>query len=188
MPLPSDLVAAVSEGRAVLFLGAGASAGAKDKAGHDIPLARALAAKLVDKFLGKDYAGIDFRAAYDLSCSQRDIATVQRYIFDELNGFEPAPFHLLIPQFAWAGLITTNYDLIVERSYARAPHQVQKLVPNVRDGDGATSRLDHRSVLFVKLHGCITQHNQIHPPLVASTEQLIAFREGRKGQFDTFLE
>lgn len=188
MTIPSGLVAAVSEGRAVLFLGAGASRGATAGNGENIPLASDLAAELVNKFLTKDYEGIDFRAAYDLSCSQRDIPTVQRYLFDRLSPFEPASFHLLIPQFVWAGLLTTNYDLIVERSYGRAPNPVQKLVPNLRDGDGATDRLDHRSVLYVKLHGCITQHNNIHPPLVASTEQLIAFKEGRKGQFDTFLE
>lgn len=188
MALPTDLVAAVSEGRAVLFLGAGASRGAKNGSGDEIPLASNLAAELVSKYLGSDYVGSDLRTAYDLSGSQRDVPTVQRYLFDRLNPFDPARFHFLIPQFVWAGLITTNYDLIVERSYGRAAASVQKLVVSLRDGDGATSRLDYRSVLFVKLHGCITLHNQVHPPLVASTEQLIAFKEGRQGQFDTFLE
>jgi tetratricopeptide (TPR) repeat protein len=89
---------------------------------------------------------------------------------------------------AWAGLLTTNYDLVIERAYALAKSPLQHLVPNVKDDDDATERLDHRSLLYVKLHGCITRHHEIHPPLIASTEQLIAFREGRQGQFDTFLE
>jgi tetratricopeptide (TPR) repeat protein len=188
MALPDDLIAAVAEGRAVLFLGSGASRGAKNSTGEEIPLAAGLASELVDEFLGDDYKRLDFRAAYDLSCSQRDTLTVQRFIFDRLNQFEPAEFHLLIPEFAWAGLLTTNYDMIVERSYKNARSRVQRLIPNVKDGDGSTARLDHRSVLYNKLHGCITQYHEVHPPLVASTDQLIAFRQGREGQFDTFLE
>jgi tetratricopeptide (TPR) repeat protein len=188
MALPKDLVSAVTEGRAVLFLGAGASRGAKDSGRKDIPLACDLAGELVEKFLGPEYRGSDFRTAYDLSCSQRDVPTVQRYLFDRLNPFEPAPFHLKVAELPWAGLMTTNYDLVVERSYKQSKSPIQRLIPNVKDGDGSTARLDHRSVLFVKLHGCITQHHEVHPPLVASTEQLIAFRDGRQGQFDNFLE
>jgi tetratricopeptide (TPR) repeat protein len=186
--LPAELVAAVAEGRAVLFLGAGASRGAKDANGNEIPLASQLAEKLIATFLGPPYAGLDFRTAYDLSCSQRDVRTVQRFLFDQLSPFHPAAFHERIPTIPWAGLLTTNYDLIIERAYSKARSPVQKLVPNVRDDDGSADLLDYRSVLYVKLHGCITRYHEVHPPLVASTEQLIAFRNGRNGQFDTFLE
>jgi hypothetical protein len=78
--------------------------------------------------------------------------------------------------------------LVVERACQRAPSPLQKLVPHVKDGDGATDQLGDRSVLNVKLHGCITRHQEVMPPLIASTEQLIAFRNGRNGQFGTFLE
>src|SRR5262249_3103505 len=127
-------------------------------------------------------------SAYDLACSVRDVRTVQKFLFDQLNAFRPAAFHLLLTSFPWAGILTTNYDLIIERAYGQAKSPLQRLVPNVKDEDGATQRLDHRSLLYVKLHGCITRHHEVHPPLIASTEQLIAFREGRQGQFDTFLE
>src|SRR5262245_60038882 len=119
MALPDDLIAAGVEGRAVLFLGAGASRGARNGKGEHIPLANDLAAELVDRFLGPEYKGSDFRTAYDLSCSQRDVPTVQRFLYDRLIPFEPADFHLLVPKFAWAGLLTTNYDLILERSYKK---------------------------------------------------------------------
>jgi hypothetical protein len=61
-------------------------------------------------------------------------------MLDILNPFQPADFHLLIPTFAWAGIATTNYDLVVERAYQRAPSPLQKVVPNVKDGDGATDQ------------------------------------------------
>jgi len=157
--LPPDLVAAISEGRAVLFMGAGASRGSKNDQGKDIPLARELADDLVNMFLGPAYRGYDFRSAYDLSCSQRDVPTIQRFLFDRLNPFQPAVFHALVPQLPWAGLLTTNYDLIIERAYSRARSPIHRLVPNVKDDDGAADLLDHRGILYVKLHGCITRHH-----------------------------
>ena len=172
--LPPVLLAAIAEGRAVLFLGAGASRGAKDDHGNDIPTADELAVSIVDNFLGPEYKDCDFRSAYDLAASSRDVLTLQNFLFDRLNSFRPADFHLLLALFPWAGILTTNYDLIVERAFSKAKSALQRLVPNVKDADGATDRLDLRSLLYVKLHGCITRHHELHPPLVASTEQLIA--------------
>ena len=82
--LPRDLIGAVAEGRAVLFLGAGASRGAKDAQGHDIPTAGDLATRIAEKFLGKEYKDYDFRSAYDLACSVRDVPTVQKFLRDTL--------------------------------------------------------------------------------------------------------
>jgi hypothetical protein len=112
--LPRELIVAVAEGRTVLFLGAGASRGARDDSGKEIPTANELAAEIVRSFLGKDYEGYDFRNAYDLACSERDVRTVQKFLFEHLKDFRPALFHLLIPTFPWAGILTTNYDLIIE--------------------------------------------------------------------------
>ena len=186
--VPSDLVAAISEGRGVLFLGAGAVRGARNDKAEEIPLTEDLAKELIDLYLGPEYAGFDFRTAYELSCTMRDVLAVQGYARDRLSAFHPADYHLLIPTFAWAGLATTNYDLVVERAYKRSPHRIQNLIPVTRDGDGSAQRLDRKGVFYVKLHGCITRADEVHPPLIASTEQLIAFREGRQGQFTTFLE
>jgi hypothetical protein len=188
MNIPAELLEAIGEGRAVLFLGAGASRGAKDDKGGDIPTGGGLAELIVKRFLGAEYAGSDFRTAYDLAGSTRDILTVQKFMFELLSPFQPADFHTIIPTLPWAGILTTNYDLIVERAYAKAKQPLQKLVPNVKDDDDAGERMDYKSVLYVKLHGCITRHHELKPPLVASTEQLVAFREGRQGQFDTFME
>ncbi|MFB7147273.1 P-loop NTPase [Agrobacterium deltaense] len=187
--LPPELITAIQEGRVVLLLGAGASYGADDRNGHKIPMGKDIASDLVSKFLSSEYADLDFRLAYDLSCSQRDVRTVQRFIHERLEPFHPADYHALIPSFAWAGLLTTNYDLIIERAYHDAGGDaLQRLIPHVKDADGATANEDEKSVLYVKLHGCITRSTEVIPPMIASTEQLIAFREGRSGQFNLFLE
>ncbi|MEQ8751022.1 MAG: SIR2 family protein [Amphiplicatus sp.] len=186
--VPPELVAAIREGRVVLFLGAGASRGATDGSGNQIPLGDDLASELVELYLGPEYAGVDFRTAYDLSCSARDVRTVQAFVRDRLQPFQPASFHSIIPGFAWAGLATTNYDLVIERAYQVKADRIQNIIPLRSDSDAKTTPLRHGSIFYVKLHGCITQASEVSPPLVASTEQLIAFREGRQGQFKTFLE
>jgi len=185
--IPSDLITAVREGRAVLFMGAGASRGATDGRGGTPPDGKKLASLLAEAFLGEGYDGFDLRSVYDLACSERDVRTVQKKIKEILDPFIPADFHKIIPTFPWAGLATTNYDLIIERAYAK-PATTAKLIPYVKDGDGATDKLAGDTLLYVKLHGCITRYQEVNPPLVASTEQLIAFNESRKGQFDLFLE
>jgi tetratricopeptide (TPR) repeat protein len=188
LTLPADLVREVREGRAVLFLGAGASIGARSSGGDLIPAGDGLATILREAYLDDSYKGLDFRSIYDLCCSVRSVPVVQRKVFEVLNPFQPAEFHRLIPTFAWAGLAGTNYDLVIERAYSRVASAVQRVEPHVKDGDGATDRLSDRSVLYLKLHGCLTRHNETKPPMLASTEQLIAFKDGRHGQFSIFLE
>ncbi len=186
--IPSPLVDAIRDGRTILFLGSGASKGAKDKAGNCIPTAQELANLLANEFLDSTFVDNELRVVYDLACSERDVRTIQRRVYEIINKFQPPPHHFLIPSFAWAGIATTNYDLLVERAYENAPTTLQTLLPNVNDRDGAADRVGVRSVLYVKLHGCISRYQETTPPLVNSTEQLIAYRSGRKGQFDTFLE
>lgn len=188
LELDKALVEAVTTGRAVLFLGAGASLGATRENGAKIPLASELGARIASEFLGAGYEQADFKTICDFSASERSGRELQQFIHKELIGFRPAPFHHLIPRLAWAGIATTNYDLIIEEAYKNTPDRIQELIPNCKDGDGAAERLGSNGLLYVKLHGCITHYQETHPPLVASTEQIINHKEGRAGQFAQFLE
>ncbi len=53
----------------------------------------------------------------ELAISETDIHTVQQFVKDYFDEFEPAEFHLKIPTFRWVGIYTTNYDLVIERAY-----------------------------------------------------------------------
>jgi len=172
----------------VLFLGAGASLGATRPNGQKIPDAQGLGAILSKQFLNSEYDTADFKTIYDFCCSASSVRDVQNFIHTLLSGYIPAPFHLLIPQFAWAGIVTTNYDLIVELAYRSYAKPLQELLPNCKDGDGVPETLGHNGLLYVKLHGCITRYQDVSPPLIASTEQIIRHKEGRAGQFAQFLE
>ncbi|MCZ7453332.1 SIR2 family protein [Rhizobium rhizogenes] len=186
--IPDELVAAVKDGRAALFLGSGASRGATGFSKGDVPDGQGLADILAESYLTPRYKGLNLKRVYDLCCSQRDVRTVQKLLFDLFDPLEPADFHLLIPTFPWAGLLGTNYDRVIEKAYEKEPRAVKRIEVNTKDGDGATDRVGRDGVLYVKLHGCISRHTETKPPMIASTEQFIRYSDGRIGQFDTFLE
>jgi tetratricopeptide (TPR) repeat protein len=188
MTIDPGLLEAISARRAVLFLGAGASLGAKRANGTLIPDAAGLGTLLSKNFLNPAYDNADFKTIYDFSCSARSILDVQDFIHQTLIGCHPAPFHRLIPTFAWAGVATTNYDLVLERAYEGHSGSLQTLLPNCKDGDGVPEALGPNGLLYVKLHGCITHYRETSPPMIASTEQIINHKDGRAGQFAQFLE
>jgi hypothetical protein len=100
MTIDPGLLEAISARRAVLFLGAGASLGAKRANGTLIPDAAGLGTLLSKNFLNPAYDNADFKTIYDFSCSARSILDVQDFIHQTLIGCHPAPFHRLIPTFA----------------------------------------------------------------------------------------
>jgi NAD-dependent SIR2 family protein deacetylase len=183
LELDLGLLDAISAKRAVLFTGAGASIGATRPDGQNIPTAQGLANSLSKQFLRSAYQNVDFKTVYDLSCSTRSVREVQEFVHTELSNYKPAEFHLLIPTFAWAGIVTTNYDLVLEAAYKLSPHPLQELLPNCKDDDGVVESVGSKGLLYVKLHGCITHYQEVDPPLIASTEQIIRHKRGRAGQF-----
>jgi len=151
------LVDAIKEQRAVLFLGAGASNHAKHPKGDQIPEGDRLRDLICDKFLAGKLKQKPLNAVAAMAASEAGLSAFQKYIQDLFMPFEPADFHLLITQFRWRAIATTNFDLIVERAYAREPTRLQNLVKTVKDGDGLDTRLarEINPVAFYKLHGCI---------------------------------
>lgn len=185
--LDRSLLAAAREGRLVLFLGAGASLGAKNKKGEIIPGGYELGQMIVEKFLRPEHAKLDFKTICDFACAESSVRDVQKFIHDVFIDFEPTTAHNEIPKFVWAGIAGTNYDLLIERSYSDLG-RLQKIVPYTKNRSGSIDRLDGDQILYIKLHGCITDYEDIESPLVASTEQLIRSGQSRSNLFKQFLE
>src|SRR4051794_4930155 len=115
--LPPALVDAVKDQRAVLFLGAGASRDAVHPSGVHIPQGDRLRDLICDKFLGGTLKQRPLSAVSAMAANEAGLAAFQSYINDLFRPFEPASFHMLIPQFRWRAIATTNFDLIIERAY-----------------------------------------------------------------------
>jgi tetratricopeptide (TPR) repeat protein len=111
------------------------------------------------------------------------LVTVQSYVRDIFNDFQPSVFHKKIPLFAWAAIATTNYDLIIERAYDQTAERVQQLVPFRKDGERVEDRLRAGDVPFLKLHGCISDVHDEAVRLILTPDQYVTHRRGRKRLF-----
>lgn len=170
----------IMSGKAVLFLGAGASFGAKGEDGS-LPISgNQLRDLICDKFLGGEQKDKSLVQVADYAKYQSNITAVQVFIKDQFKNLQPANFHKLIPTFKWHSIFTTNFDLIVERAYDQVSNRVQTLYPILRDGDQFSDAISNPDVLpYFKLHGCITVVSDIHLPLILASEEYAKHRNNR---------
>lgn len=186
--LPQALVNEVRQGRAVLFLGAGATKGAKTPNGEEPPLGNELGERIGKTFLSGNYSTENLAWISELAISATDLFKVQDFIAQQFRDLMPADYHLLIPTFHWRGLVTTNYDRVIEVAYTQSHDAVQKIVPFLSNSDKVDEKLrDPSCVGLLKLHGCITRTNDEQLPLILTTDQYVMYRKGRDRLF-TMLE
>lgn len=188
MHIPPILIDHIREGQVILFLGSGASIGAEHKDGKQPPDGQMLSDLIAQRFLGLDFIGRRLGEVAELAISESDLFTVQEYIAALFRDFYPAPFHKLISRIAWRAIATTNYDLIVERAY-EIPEKLQRLVVFKRNGERVEQRLSGRSdLLYLKLHGCITDINDRELPLILTPDQYVLYRKNRSRLFDRLAD
>ena len=187
MDIPKTLIDSLSSGNLILFLGAGASIGAVTKQGQPAPSGPKLATLISEKFLGYKDEKSSLASIAEYAESETDLLTLQTFIKDIFEPLDPAQFHLLIPSFKWAGIITTNYDLIVEKSFEQYKHAKQKLVTSYRNIDRVDKELrSHNALPFIKLHGCVSHYDDVETPLILTNDQYITHRHNRSKLFDRF--
>jgi tetratricopeptide (TPR) repeat protein len=181
LAVPPSLLNAVREQRAILFLGAGASIGAKSATGEGIPIGDKLRDKLCDKFLGGELKDKPLVAVAAITAEEVGLIQMQKYISDTFSVYYPAGFHTLIPIFRWRIIASTNYDLIVERAYEQCDKSLQRYVKSVKNGDQFDERMNATSdpVGYLKLHGCIEYYTDIEIPLILGQEQYASYSSKR---------
>jgi len=187
--LPRELIEQMKRGKVILFLGAGASIGSMLPTGKKPPIGIELRNIIAERFLGSYEDSDSLAWVADLAESNSDLFTLQQFVAEQYKGLIPAEFHKLIPSFSWRGIVTTNFDQLVEDVYSLVKTPVQKLVPFLSNADRVDDLIrDNVSVLFIKLHGCISIINDRNLPLILSKEQYIKYRQGRSRLFDMFKE
>jgi tetratricopeptide (TPR) repeat protein len=177
------------QGRVILFLGAGASIGAEHPTGKTIPTSEKLSTLLANEFLGPEFAERSLSQVAELSISEADLFTVQSFISSVFEPFQPADFHRLIPKFRWKAIATTNFDLIVETSYDQVDDRIQSPVVFIKNGQRVEEQLQGQdSLIYLKLHGCITDIYDENIPLILTPDQYVTYRENRDRLFDRLKE
>jgi cold shock CspA family protein len=185
---PQHLINSVKEGTAVLFLGAGASMGALHNSGNTIPSTQGLSDQIAERFLGDGFKGRTLSTVAETAINESSLIDVQTFIRDIFSEFSPATFHKLIPTFAWKAIATTNYDLIVERAY-EVKERLQDVVVFKKDGENVDSLITKPTdIPYIKLHGCITNINDIETPLILTPDQYVTHRKNREHLFNRIKE
>jgi tetratricopeptide (TPR) repeat protein len=183
MMLPPHLIQQVKDGKCVLVLGAGASIGAKHPQNIRIPLGNDLSKRLSQQFLGGQFSDQTLSFVAELAQSEADLITVQLFIKDLFEPFSPADFHLLLNEFNWYGLATVNYDLIVERAFAK--NALRRIQPVISNKDRLEDlRRSAKDLLYLKLHGCVTRANDPDLPLILTPDQYVQYRRNRSRLFE----
>lgn len=187
--LPSTLIERVQSGKAVLFLGAGASVGSVSRNGIPCPIGNHLGNMLSDKFLqGEDkQKSLTTIAAYAIDAY--GLIAVQDYIREVFTEYDPADFHKKLAEFRWAGIFTTNYDLVLERAYRSNNDRVQELVPIIKNQDRIDAVIrDRNKVPYNKLHGCISHWDRPEIPLILTIDQYVDHMKNRDSLFKRFSD
>ena len=187
MEIPSDLVEQARNGRIVLFLGAGASRGARNRQGKQPPLGDELRVLIVKRFLTEKHSSDNLAWVAEFASSTSNLFTVQDFIAEQFVDLKPAEFHHLIPTFRWRGIATTNYDRLIEAVYGASHNALQSIVPFLSDSDRVDEKLRNPSSLaLLKLHGCITRTHDEKLPLILTADQYASYRESRVNVFRMF--
>lgn len=179
--IPPVLVQTIRDQKGILFLGAGASFGARHPDGRKVPSGNGLRDLICDQFFGGSLKDRTLLAVSAMALNEAGFLDFQRFIRDVFEKFEPTDYHCLIPTFRWRAIATTNFDLILERAYVQQSGGVQNLVKTVKDGDGFDNRMQGTSspVGFYKLHGCIDHYTDQQIPLVLGNEQYASYSNYR---------
>ncbi len=93
MTIDPTLKKFILEGRVILFLGSGASLGARKADGEEMPSANSLRDLLASKFLDESWTSHSLSEVAEIAISQADPVTVQSYIRDIFLGLSPTEFH-----------------------------------------------------------------------------------------------
>lgn len=189
MDLPDYLLSDIKEGNAVLMLGAGASMEAVAKDGSRAPSGKQLAERISNKFLGGKYRDYPLSQICEYAISESDLFAFQDYIRSIFEPLIPSQSHRLLSEFSWRGLVTTNFDVLVENAYVQNDSAKQLIVPFIDNSDRIDEKLRNgRSLQYLKLHGCITRINNPKCPLILTPDQYNEYNTGRNRVFNTFIE
>lgn len=174
----------IAQGKAILFLGAGAAYGSKGLQ-NELPLSGfGLRDAISDQFLGGEEKQKSLVQVADYAKHEAGLPEVQQFIKKKFYPLYPSDFHKLIPTFRWHSIFTTNYDLVIERAYANSSARMQELAPIIRDGDNFSEVMSDINFLpYFKLHGCINTINDQDLPLILASEEYAKHKKNRTRLF-----
>jgi len=133
------------DGHAILFVGSGASVGAKPVVGDEFLTGRQLAHHLSD-LAGLSPTTDDLNFAAQRCRKTIGETKLVEVLQDLFSVSEVADVHRRLSEISWNGIYTTNYDNVLERAYS---DRKLKLVPITPDQDTRDYTSRHNTVLHI---------------------------------------
>ncbi|WP_164891102.1 SIR2 family protein, partial [Botryobacter ruber] len=168
-----ELFKKIAEGNVILFLGAGASVTDEKKfMSYEVM-------ELYQTKLGRDFGTKDIVEFVDMLQEQRDLSRkdFDNFVDSLLRRLPVTEAHKTLASIPWRQIITTNYDLLVERAFdevANTSNEKFKLI-RVRKKQEYSFHTANNEVKYIKLNGSIEDKKEY--PLVFSSND---FKEARK--------
>lgn len=156
----------IKESNTILFLGAGASVGEK----------RYLSREVIEYYEAKIHKKINepnITKFVDILSSNTDFNRVDfdKFVVDMLHKYEVTEGHRIMATLPWREIITTNYDLVVEKAYDEINKTAQKLydLKPIKSLKQLNYRESNSEIKYIKLNGCISDFGQ-HPLIFSSDD------------------
>lgn len=181
----------ILDGKAVLFLGAGASYNCTDINGTRIGFTgNELLLKISQEFLGGEQQGINLDFASTMAINIAGRSVFDQFLKDLVKNFEPTPEHDLITKFNWKAIYTTNYDEAIERAYLNNRKEATQTIEKILcDNDSLQKAYSEEKTLpLIKIHGCISRLNDSNLPMIISRSDYRYHMENRSGLFQSLKE
>lgn len=186
-PLFSKLREEIEEGKWALFLGAGASVGAKNGFGKHPPLASELST-ILSEFLGVENARNSLTLPMLAKLAQKKDAPAFRALLESHYRNCSPGWQNLLASFLWRNIYTSNIDDVLSAVYSPKKSPIQRA--NIRDfTDRIPVSISPSTLSIVHLHGMI---GKAKGPLIfspneyaeAAKDNWYAFHSFSKDQLD----
>ena len=166
--------------KTVLFFGAGSSIPSGG------PSAKKLTAKLAEKFGIQMSTPLDLPSLATIIEVRYDRRALVEVISKVLEPLSPTRGILNLPDFDWAGLYTTNYDRVIEKSYSLQKKTLHVISSNFDFG----RQRDITEPRLFKLHGTINQDVSFghQNRMIISTSDFDGSNDYRKALYTRFTE
>lgn len=147
MPIAlQELVEDIIPEKTVLIFGAGASVPS------GAPSVRDLISKISNKF-HIDMSDLTLREISSLAERKKNRRELVELLRESFKGLSAKGSILNLPLYNWKSLFTTNYDTIIEESFAKSKRKIQTIASNF----DFNSCMDPSSCKLFKIHGTINQ-------------------------------
>ncbi|MFZ2539610.1 MAG: SIR2 family protein [Oscillospiraceae bacterium] len=164
--ISSELFKSIFSGKAVLFLGAGASKSSNGPIGTEL-------ADYLSQELGieGDTSDLSIFSQSVLKKCQSTRKEIEDCISRRLKNLEPSQGYLDMAHLPWKSIYSVNYDNLVEQAYKNSKSRYELKIINKNN---LFEEKDNDQIKFFKLHGSITDVYSEFKPLILTYDDLIS--------------